>query len=121
MKKKHPAAWALFAQALGMALLGAAAACCAFFLSGRALGLVHGACIWLLQPALGAFLAFRCAVKGVPAILAWLPAPPCFAGAYWLVVGMAPSLGAAALCALCAVLFASAGEVWLKRSITSGK
>ena len=105
MKKGGSGASALAVQALCMALLGAFAAPCALFLGGRA-----------LQPALGAYLCFCCGKRGVPAILAWLPAPSCFAAAYWIIVGMAPPIGAALLCALACIAGASAGEVWLKRS-----
>ncbi|MBQ3222021.1 MAG: hypothetical protein IJB41_00265 [Clostridia bacterium] len=116
MCKGHSAAWALAAEGLAMALLGAAAGLCGLILSGRALGAAHGGCMWLLQPLLGAYMSLRCAKKGVPAILAWLPAPACFAGAYWAVVGMPPHAGAAMLCAVAGIVGASAGEVLLKRS-----
>lgn len=116
MPKGHPYLRVLAVQALSMALLGAAAALTAFFLSGEALRAAHFACIWALQPALGAYLCFCCGKRGVPAILAWLPAPSCFAAAYWIIVGMAPPIGAALLCALACIAGASAGEVWLKRS-----
>ena len=116
MEKRHPVAAALAVQALCMAALGACCALSGLFLTGRGLSVLHGAGIWLAQPVCGLLLSMRCAKKGVPAILAWLLAPSCFAAAYWLIVGMAPHLGAAALCALAGVIGASAGEVWLKRS-----
>ena len=116
MKVKHPLAFALCVQAIAMGMLGALAALSGLFLAGGALAAVHFACIWPLQSALGLYSGFVCAKKGVPAILAWPVAPACFAAVYWAIVGMAPSIGAAALCALAAVVGASAGEVWLKRS-----
>ena len=116
MKRKHPRAYAMCVQALEMGALGALAALSGLFLAGRALGAVHFACIWPLQSALGLYTGFFCAKSGIPAILAWPIAPMCFAAVYWAIVGMAPSIGAAALCAFAALAGASAGEVWLKRS-----
>ena len=121
MIEKHRAAFSLAVQALSMGALGCVAALSGLVLDGRALGVVHGACVWPVQSALGLVLGFFCAKSGVPAILAWPLAPACFAAVYWLIVGMAPSLGAAALCALFALIGASAGEVWLKRSKNGGK
>ena len=119
--ERHRAAFALAVQALSMGALGCFAALIGLFLGGQALSIVHGACIWPVQSILGLYLSFFCAKNGVPAILAWPIAPACFAAAYWLIVGMAPSFGAAALCALTALVGASAGEVWLRRSKNGGK
>ena len=116
MGKKHPILLALLVQVLGMAARAAAAALSGLVLTGRALALVHGACIWLLCPLLGFWLSMRCAKAGVPAMLAWLLPPGCFATVYWTIVGMAPSLGAACICALLCIVGGAAGEVWLKRS-----
>lgn len=116
MAKEHPVLFALLAQAAGMAMLALIAALSGLVLSGRALALVHGSCIWLFAPVLGLWLSLRCARAGVPAVLAWLLPPGCFAGVYWAVVGMAPSLGAACLCALLCIVGGAAGEVLLKRS-----
>lgn len=121
MKRIHPAAAAMALQAAVLCALGACAALSGLVLTGWALAWIHGAAIWLVQPLLGAWLSMRCAVRNVPAILAWIPAPACFAAVYWAIVGMAPHLGAAALCALFCIVGASAGEVWLKRSKTKGK
>ena len=116
MKEKHPWALSFCVQALAMGMLGAMAALSGLVLSGRVLAAVHSACIWPLQSALGLYTGFCSAKRGVPAILAWPAAPACFAAVYWAIVGMAPSIGAAALCALASVVGASAGEVLLKRS-----
>lgn len=114
---KRSILWSLAVQVLGMAVLAAVAALSGLVLTGRALARVHGGCIWLLAPLAGFWLSMRCAKAGVPAMLAWPLAPGCFAAVYWAIVGMAPSLGAACVCALLCIVGGAAGEVWLKRNV----
>lgn len=115
MSKRHPIVFALSIQALGMCALSAFAALSGLVLTGRMLSLVHSTCIWLLSPLLGLWLSMRCAQAGVPAILSWPLAPVSFVALYWVIVGMAPHMGAAALCALASIFGGAAGEVWLRR------
>lgn len=116
LRNRHPWAFALLTECICMAILSAVASLCGLFLGGWALSVVYNGSIWLVQPALGAFLCFYAAKKGVPAILAWPFPCMCFALVYWCVVGMPPPAGAALLSAVVCVAGASAGEVWLKRS-----
>lgn len=99
-------------------LYGAATALSAAVLSGKALEIAHGLGQWALFPCAGAWTAYRCVRKGVPAICAW-PLPVITAsGIYWLIVGFPPSAGASAICALSSLVGAAAGEVrgkWHKR------
>ncbi len=113
--KKYPAAAALLWQALWMGVLSALTALSGLALSGAALQIVHIGGMWLGQSALGAVLSFRCARKGVPAICAWEIGSISFTGVYWLLVGIAPGMGAAAVGALCGLVGGCAGEVWLRR------
>lgn len=115
MKKGHGAIGALCVQAAAMSALAVLVALCGLVLTGRALEIVHTGGMWLLQPALAVAMSLLCAKKGVPAIVAWPVGSICFAVVYWLLVGMAPGMGAALFGALCGLIGGSWGEVWLKR------
>lgn len=116
MKKRYPVLRALAQQAVGMSVLAALVALSGLALTGTAVAIVHTGGLWAGAGALEFWLSMRCAKAGVPAIAAWPIGSILFTAVYWLLVGMAPSMGAMGLCALLGVLGGSAGEVWLRRS-----